>query len=100
MRKSITLMLLGAACGTAVASTEIQAPCPELAAQTDVLHAVIKDDTAALTETAAEETQDTETEQAESPVTDAKTPEFTTRLPGVSANDMPGFRRHMFRTDI
>jgi hypothetical protein len=26
--------------------------------------------------------------------------DFTTRLPGVSANDMPRFRRHMFRTDI
>jgi hypothetical protein len=31
---------------------------------------------------------------------DSSVPEFTTRLPSVSANDMPRFRRHMFRTDI
>ena len=33
-------------------------------------------------------------------VADTSSPAYTTQLPGVSANDMPGFRRHMYRTDI
>jgi hypothetical protein len=35
-----------------------------------------------------------------SSVRNAPLPQFTTKLPGVAANDMPRFRRHMFRTDI
>jgi hypothetical protein len=42
-----------------------------------------------------------DTDDAEStPAANMSTPAYTTRLPGVSANDMPGFRRHMYRTDI
>jgi hypothetical protein len=100
VRKLTTLLLLGAACGTALASTEIQAPCPETVAQTDVLQVIVEEDSTTLTEAAAQEKVEETTEDVESPVSDAKAPEFTSRLPGVSANDMPGFRRHMFRTDI
>ena len=100
MRKLTTLLLLGAACGTALASTEIQAPCPDTVADTDVLHVIVEDETAPLTDAAVTEKVEEKTESVESPVSDSKAPEFTTRLPGVSANDMPGFRRHMFRTDI
>jgi Tfp pilus assembly protein FimV len=100
VRKLTTLLLLGAACGTALASTEIQSPCPETVAQTDVLQAIVEDKSAPLSEAAAKDKAQDTTEEVESPVSDTKAPEFTTRLPGVSANDMPGFRRHMFRTDI
>ena len=99
MRKLTTLLLL-AVSGTTVASTEIQAPCPETVSQTDVLHVIVSDETARLSEAAAEEKTAEATEEKESADSETKTPEFTTRLPGVSANDMPGFRRHMFRTDI
>jgi len=94
------LLLLGTVSGTAVASTEIQAPCPETVSQTDVLHVIIEKETQPLTETRSEEKASDAEDNAESPVSESSTPEFTTRLPGVSANDMPGFRRHMFRTDI
>ena len=100
MRNLTTLLLLGAACGTALASTEIQAPCPESVAQTEVLHVIVEDKSVPLTEAAIKKKAQEAAEEVESPVSDAKAPEFTTRLPGVSANDMPGFRRHMFRTDI
>ena len=100
MRKLTTLFLLGAACGTALASTEIQAPCPETVARTEVLKVIVEDKSVPLGEAAAKDKAQETTEDVESPVSDTKAPEFTTRLPGVSANDMPGFRRHMFRTDI
>jgi hypothetical protein len=94
------LLLLGTLSGTAVASTEIQAPCPETVSQTDVLHVIIEKETQPLAETRNEEKSAEAEESAESPVSESSGTEFTTRLPGVSANDMPGFRRHMFRTDI
>jgi len=53
VRKLTTLLLLGAACGTALASTEIQAPCPETVAQTNVLEAIVEDKSAPLSEAAA-----------------------------------------------
>jgi hypothetical protein len=49
---------------------------------------------------AADEQAEETRAEAKSPVRDSAAPEFTTRLPGVSANDMPRFRRHMYRTDI
>ena len=100
MRKLTTLLLLGAACSTALASTEIQPPCPNTVADTDVLHVIVDEQSAPLTEAALKEKAEKAAESVKSPVTDTKAPEFTTRLPGVSANDLPGFRRHMFRTDI
>ncbi len=109
------LLLLGALSGTALAATDIQQPCPETAAKKDVLQAFIADDaeapmvrTVEATKSAtpakaskADAKSDLESEDASStPATDSSTPAYTTRLPGVSANDMPGFRRHMYRTDI
>ena len=109
------LLLLGALSGTALAATDIQQPCPETAAKKDVLQAFIADDAEAPMVRTVEATRsatpakgskadaksDLESEDASStPATDSSTPAYTTRLPGVSANDMPGFRRHMYRTDI
>ena len=114
------LLLLGAACGSAVASTEIQSPCPETTSQETALHTILEsgdhpqtalvrtvegNDTVsrALRKDAgtdAGDKSDQVSEAVESPVSDSNVPEFTTQLPGVSANDMPRFRRHMFRTDI
>ncbi len=120
------LMLLGAWCGSALASTEAQMPCPELSkqelsAQSDAaLQEILQADTAmspfirtidssdvvkppALADAASEPTIDEldSTSDAEDVVsTISERPEITTRLPGVSASELPRFRRHMFRTDI
>ncbi len=114
------LLLLVALSGSALASTEIQVPCPESDVHADTLHAILEDtdiqspmvrtvdasdsvtraplaDTG--TESSNEETEET-SEADDHSVRDSSLTEFTTRLPGVSANDMPRFRRHMFRTDI
>jgi hypothetical protein len=107
------LLLLGTLSGTALAATDIQEPCPEAAAQEDVLQAFI-DAEAPLVRTveASEPAAPTQSSDADSksahdseeavnaPASDSSTPAYTTRLPGVSVNDMPGFRRHMYRTDI
>ena len=109
------LLLLGALSGTALAATDIQEPCPEAADQKDVLQAFIADgaeaplvrtveasEPAAATQSSEADSQSVrDSEEAVStPASDSSTPAYTTRLPGVSANDMPGFRRHMYRTDI
>ena len=114
------LLLLGAACGSAVASTDIHSPCPESISQDTALHTILDSDhpqttlvrpvegtdpvSQALRDDAGADRSEGKSDQAnetvESPVSDSNVPEFTTQLPGVSANDMPRFRRHMFRTDI
>lgn len=120
------LMLLGAWCGSALASTEVHVPCPELnkqelnaqsdAALQEILHAdtvmspfIRTIDSSnvvtppALADTASEPTIDEHdsASDAEDVVrTTSERPEITTRLPGVSASELPRFRRHMFRTDI
>lgn len=110
------LLLLSVLSGTALAATDIQQPCPETADGTDVLHTFIagNDMPAPLARTvdaaetpvparAAESADDDATDADDgeaAPAADASTPAYTTRLPGVSVNDMPGFRRHMYRTDI
>lgn len=114
------LLLLGATCGSAIASTEIQAPCPESTSQSDALHAILETDEgraplvrtvegnesvsqAPHTDVDADQTDDKVDDanrSVDSPLSDTTGPTFTTRIPGVSANDMPRFRRHMFRTDI
>ncbi len=110
------LLLLGALSGTALAATDIQDPeCPEAAAQKEVLRAIINDAAEAPLVRTVEATESTapvkaaesdsdsssDTEEAVSaPASDSSTPAYTTQLPGVSASDMPGFRRHMYRTDI
>ncbi len=110
------LLLLGALSGTALAATDIQQPCPKAADRTDALETFIahKDTTRPLVRTVdaseaatpvkvadsdAERPEENEATKA-TPATDSSEPAYTTRLPGVSANDMPGFRRHMYRTDI
>jgi len=115
-----TLLLLGALSGSALASTEIQAPRPDSDSHAQALHAIIDDTvtqsplvritdssksvtSAPVANTATESTieENTDVSEADDPaLRDSSSPEFTTRLPGVSANDMPRFRRHMFRTDI
>ena len=109
------LLVLVALSGTALAATDIQQPCPETQAKKDVLQAFIADDAKAPLVRTVEATKsavpaksskaDAETDQdaedaVSTPAPDSSTPALTTRLPGVSANDMPGFRRHMYRTDI
>jgi hypothetical protein len=114
------LLLLGATCGSAIASTEIQAPCPESTSHSDVLHSILEADrdraplvrtvdgaeSVSQTPRADTDTDQPESEiddvspQVESPVSDTTGPEYSTRFPGVSASDMPRFRQHMFRTDI
>ena len=110
------LVLLGALSGTALAATDIQKPCPKAADSADALQTFIahKDTTAPLVRTveateaatpvkvsdnASERSDEIEDAKA-TPASDSSAPAYTTRLPGISANDMPGFRRHMYRTDI
>jgi hypothetical protein len=114
------LLLLGALSGSAFASTEIQAPRPESDSQAEALHAIL-DSTdiqsplvrtvngsesvtpAPVADTGTESTieDNGDVSEADDPsLRDPSSLEFTTRLPGVSAKDMPRFRRHMFRTDI
>lgn len=107
------LLLLGALSGTAIAATDIQEPCPETASHKDVLRAFATDETGPRVRTIeaseaavpavvsdAEDTTSAEAEEQDDATPQDATPAYTTRLPGVSANDMPGFRRHMYRTDI
>ncbi len=109
-----TLVLLGALSGTALAATDIQDPCPETQARSDALRALLAEEATApivrtveATETAtqtqvseADDKASVDVEEAASDTADTSSPAYTTQLPGVSANDMPGFRRHMYRTDI
>lgn len=114
------LLLLGALSGSAFAATEIQSPCPESGSRAEALDTILDvadiqpplvrtvDATESVTpasaadngaESALEENRDVSEADDSSP-RDSSSPEFTARLPAVSVNDMPSFRRHMFRTDI
>lgn len=110
------LLLLSALSGTALAATDLQEPCPGTADGADALSTFIAGEDlskptvrtvdAAESAVAANpgENRDEDVgdvDEAEAPsAADASTPAYTTRLPGVSTEDMPGFRRHMYRTDI
>ena len=108
------LLLLGALSGTALAATDIQEPCHKADAGQDVLTAFVAEDAAAplirtvdtaesapAAATDADEKTAPDAEESEAATaSDSSAPALTTRLPGVSASDMPGFRRHMYRTDI
>jgi hypothetical protein len=113
------LLILGTLSSTALAATDIEAPCPQATQSSDVLDAFIERDattpvarTIDATETISSRPIDSsgnEKSVAESEdltSTDESDPierpisEYTSRLPGVAVNDMPGFRRHMYRTDI
>ena len=111
------LLVLGALSGSALAATEIQRPCPEGADSSDVLHAFIARDAIQSAEAQPAEARETlnpppvadsndETTAAEADdlatletpeSNDSTLPAFTTRVP---VNDLPGFRKHMYRTDI
>ena len=113
-----TLLLLGALSGSALASTEIPAPRPESDSHAEALHAILdgsdiqsplvrtvdsSESVVPVADTGTESTieENGDVSEAEDPsLRDSSLPEFTTRLPSVSVNDMPRFRRHMFRTDI
>jgi hypothetical protein len=109
------MVLLGALSSTALAATDIATPCPEAEASSDVLHTFIASDysvvaplvqtverreneDAAVATKAREGEDPIESDDDTSPV--ATSPAYTTRLPGISPNDLPQFRRHMYRTDI
>lgn len=108
------LLLLSGLSGTSLAATDIQEPCPEAGAATDALHAFIANDRSvspvaqpvdALDHTSSaldsiEVKSDTESEPTEDTAEPESAPAYTTRFPGVSVNDLPQFRRHMYRTDI
>ncbi len=112
------LLLLGVRSGSALAATEIESPCPEVSRSPDDLQSFIVGDAATIARTVdATETlsskplADNALDQApadaedtpvadDSEVEEVANPRLTSRLPGVSVNDLPGFRRHMYRTDI
>ena len=113
------LLVLGTLGGTALAATDIAPPCPEATRSSDALNEFVERSAAttiartidasetissrpladAVSEKSASDTE--ELSSAEKPESnDSAIPEYTSRLPGVSVNDLPGFRRHMYRTDI
>jgi len=115
------MLLLGAWCVPSLASTDIQAPCPELGTTTDAsLHEVLSDedvtmptirrtdtsDVVRLPAVAATKVEsdykdhDVSSDLEDTALRNSKTAAIVTRLPGVSASDQPRFRRNMFRTDI
>lgn len=112
-----SLLLLG----SALASTENQVPCPELANDAETsLHAILDsadvtsptirtiESSEAVSPTPVADTTAKPTDEAREATGNADQavvghkaiPEISARLPGVSASDQPRFRRHMFRTDI
>jgi len=106
---------------SALASTEVQTPCPELEKHSEAsLHAILDNtdvtspvirtiDSAetnspapvadTVTKTAVEEHEGAG-DADEAGIRNADMPDMSTRLPGVSSSDLPRFRRHMYRTDI
>lgn len=90
--------------GTALASTDSVAPCPDLVSHTettlleDLDNEIATSEIIRTVETSAE--QDDTGNADEVVISNTETRDIATRLPGVSASDMPRFRRHMFRTDI
>ncbi len=111
---------LSAWCASALASSETQMPGPSLAAHSDArLSDILRGDVRvpslrtldsstiitlpALTDTRPETTE-LQGSDRESPEEASRTiteiPSRVTRLPGVSAVDLPRFRRYMLRTDI
>ena len=113
------LLVLGTLSGSALAATDIAPPCPKTTTSADVLHDFIEHDAVSaiaetvdasetirslpVTENLAEDSSAESDDLNSVDEADAKEsalPEFTSRLPGVSVNDLPGFRRHMYRTDI
>lgn len=100
------IVLFAACCGTALAATEIPPPSPdELASPDDSsLVEILKDNSVTApairtVENAVEpDALSNTTDEAEIPNTEM--PVIATRLPGISASNLPRVRRQMFRTDI
>ena len=97
-------LVLGAWCGPAFASADVQAPHPELVSHTEAsLNDILGDDeiaSAAIRTIDAPAKQKDKGEKEDVTISKSETPEIATRLPGVSASDSPRFRRQMYRTDI
>ena len=114
------LLGVSAWCASALASNDVQAPSPELVAQTSAtLHDILDQEASssrlrtldssdivtlpALAE-AAVKAKKSERDEGDATVEtllrNTEIPDIATRLPGVSATDLPRLRRHMFRTDI
>ena len=105
---------------SAIASSDIQIPCPELAAHNESsLPAVLDVDVRApslqrleaativtlppLTESGDEADalrSDVDSSADEGALRNSEIPDLATRLPGISATDALRFRRNMLRTDI
>jgi len=81
-------LVLGAWCGSAFASADVQAPRDDEIAS------------AAIRTIDAPAKQKDEGGKEDVTISESETPEIATRLPGVSASDSPRFRRQMYRTDI
>ena len=99
-----TLLLCGTWCAPAMAASDIQPPCPELVSHTEAsLHVNLNDEAATPALRALESGDTPESNSVEADdkaIRKSEMPDIATRLPGVSATDMPRFRRYMFRTDI
>jgi len=116
----MAFLSLSAWCASALASSETQALSPLLAAHSDAsLPDILRGDPRvptlrtldsstivtqpALTD-ARQETTELQSSDHEAPdeasLLITEIPDLTTRLPGVSAVDLPRFRRYMLRTDI
>ena len=81
-------LVLGAWCGSAFASADVQAPRDDEIAS------------AAIRTIDAPAKQKDKGEKEDVTISKSETPDITTRLPGVSVSDSPRFRRQMYRTDI
>ena len=97
-------LVLGAWCGSAFASADVQAPRSELVSHTETsLHEILGDAeiaSPAIRTIDAPAKQKDEGGKEDVTISESETPEIATRLPGVSASDSPRFRRQMYRTDI
>ena len=114
------LLGLSAWCASALASSDVRVPCPELLSQSEAsLPIALDEDVRApslqrleaatiVTLPALDEAVDeadplpTDAEQpADEPgLRNNEIPDLATRLPGISASDALRFRRNMLRTDI
>ena len=98
------VLVLGAWCGSAFASADVQANHPELTAHTESsLHEILDgDDVSSATirtiDSSAKQNDESKTDDVA--VLNAEIPDIATALPGVSASELPRLRRQMYRTDI
>jgi len=98
------LLLLGAWCCSALASTETVVPRQEMIPDTDTsLRGGLEEElttSPTIRTVESSDEQDDDSNPDDAAIRNTEIPDIATRLPGVSASDLPRFRRHMFRTDI